>query len=88
MGHLYLAIDSDGEAKLAALQNSNRVPKPTAIISTSPNKYQVLWRVEGVDFENQERTLKLLGLFALMPANPLSGGSLAEWTRRSAREKP
>ena len=58
--HLYLDIDSDGEAKLAALQNSDRVPKPTAIISTSPNKYQVLWRVEGFDFENQERTLKLL----------------------------
>ena len=58
--HLYLDIDSDGEAKLAALQDSDRVPKPTAIISTSPNKYQVLWRVEGFDFENQERTLKLL----------------------------
>ena len=58
--HLYLDIDSDGEAKLAALQNSDRVPKPTAIISTSPDKYQVLWRVEGFDFESQERTLKLL----------------------------
>jgi RepB DNA-primase from phage plasmid len=58
--HLYLYIDSDGEAKLAALQNSDRVPKPTAIISTSPDKYQILWRVEGFDFESQERTLKLL----------------------------
>src|ERR1700684_857904 len=58
--HLYLDIDSDGEAKLAALQNSDRVPRPTAIISTSPDKYQVLWRVEGFDFESQERTLKLL----------------------------
>ena len=34
--HLYMDIDSDGEAMLAALQNSDRVPKPTAIISTSP----------------------------------------------------
>ena len=58
--HLYLDIDSEGEAKLAAIQNSDRVPKPTAIISTSPDKYQVLWRVEGFDFENQERTLKSL----------------------------
>jgi len=58
--HLYLDIDSDGEAKLAAIQNSDRVPKATAIISTSPGKYQVLWRVEGFDFENQERTLKSL----------------------------
>jgi len=60
--HLYLDIDSDGEAKLAALQNSDRVPKPTAIISTSPNKYQVLWRVKGFDFQRQESTLKLLAL--------------------------
>ncbi len=60
--HLYLDIDSDGDAKLAALLNSNRVPKPTPLISTSPSKYQVLWRVEGFDFENQERTLKLLAL--------------------------
>ena len=56
--HLYLDIDSDGEAKLAALQNSDRVPKPTAIISTSPNKYQVLWRVEGFDFVRQESSPK------------------------------
>ena len=60
--HLYLDIDSDGEAKLATLQNSDRVPKPTAIISTSPNKYQVLWRVKGFDFVRQESTLKLLAL--------------------------
>ena len=53
---------SDGEAKLAALNNSDRVSKPTAIISTSPNKHQVLWRVEGFDFVRQESTLKLLAL--------------------------
>jgi RepB DNA-primase from phage plasmid len=60
--HLYLDIDSDGEAKLAAIQHSDRVPKPSAIISTSPDKYQVLWRVKGFDFENQERMLKSLAL--------------------------
>jgi hypothetical protein len=58
--HLYLDIDSDGDVKLVALQDSNRVPKPTAIISTSPDKYQVLWRVERFSFESQERTLKSL----------------------------
>jgi hypothetical protein len=36
---LYLDIDSDGGAKLTALQHSDRVPKPAAIISTSPCKY-------------------------------------------------
>jgi len=60
--HLYLDIDTDGDARLAALQNSDKVPKPTAIISTSLHKYQVLWRVAGFDFESQESTLKLLAL--------------------------
>jgi len=36
------------------------VPTPTAIISTSPGKYQALWRVAGFDFERQEETLKLI----------------------------
>jgi hypothetical protein len=58
--HLYIDIDFDGDARIAALQASNDVPKPTAIVSTSPGKYQLLWRVEGFDFESQEHTLKLL----------------------------
>jgi hypothetical protein len=58
--HLYLDIDCDGDQKLAALRASEAVPTPTAILSTSPGKYQVLWRVEGFDFEQQELKLKLL----------------------------
>lgn len=60
--HLYLDLDSDGEAKLAAVRLSNTVPMPTAIVSTSPGKYQVLWRVAGVPFEQQEILLKLLAM--------------------------
>jgi RepB DNA-primase from phage plasmid len=58
--HLYLDIDIDGDARLAALRESSAVPAASEIISTSPDKYQVLWRVDGFDFEGQERTLKLL----------------------------
>ncbi len=58
--HLYLDIDTDGDARLAALRASEMVPPPTSILSTSPGKYQVLWRVEGFDFARQEQTLKLL----------------------------
>jgi RepB DNA-primase from phage plasmid len=36
------------------------VPSPTAILATSPGKYQALWRVDGFDFEQQEAALKLL----------------------------
>jgi hypothetical protein len=58
--HIYIDIDTDGDARLAALRASNAVPVPTAILSTSPGKYQALWRVAGFDFERQEQTLKLL----------------------------
>jgi len=60
--HLYLDIDEDGDARLAALRASELVPPPTSILSTSPGKYQVLWRVDGFDFEHQETILKLLAV--------------------------
>jgi RepB DNA-primase from phage plasmid len=60
--HLYLDLDTDAESKLTALSSSDAVPKPTAIVSTSPGKYQVLWRVEEFSFSQQERTLKLLAI--------------------------
>ena len=58
--HLYLDIDEDGTNRLAALRAPEVVPVPTIVLSTSPNKYQVLWRVEGFDFDQQEATLKSL----------------------------
>ena len=60
--HLYLDIDVDGANSIAALRESDNVPVPTVILSTSPDKYQVLWRVEGFDFDQQEDTLKLLAI--------------------------
>jgi hypothetical protein len=60
--HLYLDLDTDGEAKLAALRTSNTVPIPTAIVSTSAGKYQVLWRVESLPIEQQENLLKVLAI--------------------------
>jgi hypothetical protein len=60
--HVYLDIDEDGDARLAALRASDAVPPASAILSTSPNKFQVLWRVEGFDFEQQELTLKRLAI--------------------------
>ena len=60
--HLYIDIDTDGDARLAALRGSDAVPPPTSILSTSPGKYQVLWRVEDFDCARQEQTLKLLAI--------------------------
>ena len=58
--HLYLDIDNDGDARLAALRSSDAVPDPNAIISTSLGKYQVIWRVSGFAFDTQEEALKRL----------------------------
>ena len=60
--HLYIDIDVDGEERIAALRASDAVPTPSTILSTSPGKYQALWRVEGFDFDQQENTLKLLAI--------------------------
>ena len=67
--HLYIDIDVNGEAQIAALRSSDQVPQPNAIVTTSPRKYQVLWRVEGFDFALQESTLKrLAAVFGSDPA--------------------
>jgi hypothetical protein len=58
--HLYIDMDTDGETRLAALRTSDLLPIPTVVISTSPGKYQALWRVKGFSFEQQESTLRLL----------------------------
>jgi hypothetical protein len=60
--HLYLDIDVEGDNRIAALMESKAVPAPTVILSTSPDKYQVLWKVEGFDFDQQENTLKQLAI--------------------------
>jgi len=60
--HIYLDIDEDGNARLAALRASDAVPPASAILATSPGKFQVFWRVEGFDFEQQEAALKRLAI--------------------------
>ncbi len=60
--HLYLDLDTDGDARLTWLRASDAVPPPNAILSTSFGKYQILWRVEGFTVEQQESALKLLAI--------------------------
>jgi len=60
--HLYLDLDTDGEARLATLRTSDAVPTPNAIVSTSLGKYQILWRVDGCTLKQQESALKLLAV--------------------------
>jgi hypothetical protein len=60
--HLYLDIDTDGDACLSYIRGSDWVPTPSAIVQTSHGKYQVLWRVNGFGGELQETTLKELAI--------------------------
>lgn len=59
--HLYLDIDHDGPAALAKIQQSNFVPLPNYTVNTSPEKFQVVWRVEKVLPEQAEVLLRALG---------------------------
>lgn len=52
--HLYLDVDHDGPAALAKIQQSNLVPPPNYTLNTSPDKFQVVWRVENVSQEQAE----------------------------------
>jgi len=52
--HIYLDLDHDGPQALAAIENSAQVPKPSYVIASSPGKYQVIWRVEGMTQEQAE----------------------------------
>jgi hypothetical protein len=58
--HLYLDMDHDAQRSLAAVEQSNLVPKPNVAIETSPNKFQLVWRVEGFAQEQAEAVLRAL----------------------------
>jgi RepB DNA-primase from phage plasmid len=55
--HLYLDLDQDGSASLAAIEKSNLVPPPSYVLNTSPDKYQVIWKVEDIPQAQAEALL-------------------------------
>jgi RepB DNA-primase from phage plasmid len=55
--HLYADLDHDGSASLAAIEKSTLVPAPNYVLNTSPDKYQVIWRVEDIDLAQAESLL-------------------------------
>jgi hypothetical protein len=52
--HLYMDIDHDGPAALAKFQQSNLVPPRNYTVNTSPDKFQVVWRVENISQDQAE----------------------------------
>src|SRR5713226_781182 len=46
--HLYLDLDHDGSVGLEVIKHSDLVPQPNYVLNTSPEKFQVVWKAEGV----------------------------------------
>jgi hypothetical protein len=56
--HLYADLDHDGPASLRAIRQSGLVPEPNFVLTTSPERFQVIWKVEGVLRDQAEPLLK------------------------------
>src|SRR6202142_3452570 len=52
--HLYIDLDHSGSAALEAIKNSDLVPQPNYVLNPSPEKFQVVWKVEGITPEEAE----------------------------------
>src|SRR5258707_4675465 len=55
--HVYLDLDHGGPESLESVENSSAVPKTNYVLTSSPGKFQVVWRVEGMSLEEAEGLL-------------------------------
>jgi hypothetical protein len=58
--HLYLDLDHEGAKSLASIEQSTIVPRPNYVLATSPDKFQVIWRVDGVAQDQAEALLRAM----------------------------
>lgn len=54
---VYLDLDDGGAEALHSVENSGSVPKPNYVLNSSPEKHQVVWKVEGMNLEEAEGLL-------------------------------
>lgn len=67
--HLYLDLDKDGSQILEAIRDSTEIPPPNFVLNTSPEKHQVVWKVEGIAHDQAESLLyKMANQFGGDPA--------------------
>jgi hypothetical protein len=58
--HLYLDLDHNGGETVNTILRGNELPRPNYLINTSPDRWQVIWKVEGftkADAEHRQRGL-------------------------------
>jgi hypothetical protein len=55
--HVYLDLDHGGPEAIHSLENSRVVPKPNYVLRSSPGKFQIVWKVEGMRVDESEELL-------------------------------
>jgi hypothetical protein len=55
--HVYLDLDHGGPEALKSVENSSAVLKPNYILATSPAKFQITWKMEGMTLDEGEGLL-------------------------------
>jgi hypothetical protein len=58
--HIYLDLDHAGPEALESVEKSSAVPKPNYVLTSSPGRFQVVWRVEDMSLEEAEGLLHAL----------------------------
>lgn len=58
--HLYVDLDRHGPKTLDEIRSSDLVPKPNYVLTTSPEKFQVVWRVADISQDYAEDLLRAM----------------------------
>jgi hypothetical protein len=58
--HVYLDLDEEAAAARRSIRTSGDTPVPNFVLDTSPEKNQVVWRVDGLNREQAETLLRSL----------------------------
>lgn len=58
--HLYVDLDHDADRSLAVIEHSNLIPSPNVVLQTSPDKLQLVWRVDGFMQDQAEAMLRVI----------------------------
>ena len=58
--HVYLDFDDNGTAAVQALVRREDLPRPNYLVNTSPDRWQVVWKVEGFQIGEAERLMRHL----------------------------
>ena len=81
--HVYLDLDHGGPEALETIENSSVVPKPNYVLNSSPEKHQVVWKVEGMHLEEAERARNMGTLVDQCKTYQRSNPAFPAWTLHS-----